>query len=164
MSDSLRPHELQHAKRKLVMSITNSQLAQTHAHWIGDAIQTSHTLLSPSPSVFSLSQHQGLFQGVSSLHQMSRVLEFQLQHQCFQMNIQDWFPLGLTGWISLQSKGLQESSPTPQFKSISSLVLSFLYSSALTSIHDYWENHSFDWMAKLAKYCLCFLICCLGWW
>ena len=119
MSDSLRPHELQHAKRKLVMSITNSQLAQTHAHWVGDAIQTSHTLLSPSPSVFSLSQHQGLFQRVSSLHQMSKVLEFQLQHQCFQMNIQDWVPLGLTGWISLQSKGLQESSLIPQFKSIS---------------------------------------------
>jgi len=60
-------------------------------------------------------------------------------------NIQDWFPLGWTGWISLLSKGLsQESSPIPQFKSISSLVLSFLYSPTLTSIHDYWKNHSFD--------------------
>ena len=52
------------------------------------------------------------------------------------MNIQDWFPLGWTGWISLQSRGL-ESFPTPQFKSINSLALSFLYSPALTSIHDY---------------------------
>ena len=52
--------------------------------------------------------------------------------------------LGLTGWISLQSKGLQESSPTPQFKSINSSVLSFLYSPTLTSIHDHWENHSLD--------------------
>ena len=59
------------------------------------------------------------------------------------MNIQDSFPLGLTDLISLQSKDSQESSPTPQFKSISSLVLSFLYSPNLTSIHDYW-NHSFD--------------------
>ena len=61
------------------------------------------------------------------------------------MNIQDWFPLGLTGLI-LQPKGLSESSPTPQFKSINSLALSFLYSPTRTSIHDYWKNHSFGWM------------------
>ena len=59
------------------------------------------------------------------------------------MNIQDWFPLGLTGLISSQSKGLSRIS-TPQFKSISSLALSFLYSPTLTSIHDHWKNHSFD--------------------
>ena len=57
------------------------------------------------------------------------------------MNIKDWFPLGWTGWISLQSKGLLESSPTPQYKSINSSVLSFLYSPTLTSIHDHWKNH-----------------------
>ena len=60
------------------------------------------------------------------------------------MNIQDWFPLGLTGWISLQSKDSQESSPTTQFRSNSVSALSFLYSPTLTSIHDYWKNHSFD--------------------
>ena len=60
------------------------------------------------------------------------------------MNIQDWFPLGLTGLISLQSKGLTESSPTPQFKSINSSALSFLYSPTLTSIHNYWKNHRLD--------------------
>ena len=60
------------------------------------------------------------------------------------MNTQDWSPLGWTGWISLQSKDSQESSPTPQFKSINSLALSFLYSPTLTSIHDYWKNHSLD--------------------
>ena len=60
------------------------------------------------------------------------------------MNIQDCFPLGLTDWISLQSKGLSRVSPTPQFKSISSLALSFLYGPTLTSIHNYWKNHSFD--------------------
>ena len=57
------------------------------------------------------------------------------------MNIQDWFPLGWTGWISLQSRDSQESSPTPQFKSINSSAFSFLYSPTLTSIHDYWKNH-----------------------
>ena len=56
--------------------------------------------------------------------------------------IQDSFPLGLTGLISLQSKGLSRSSPTPSLKSISSSVLTFLYSSTLTSIHDYWRKHS----------------------
>ena len=60
------------------------------------------------------------------------------------MNIQDWFPLGWTGLISLQSKEISESSPAPQFKSINSSVLSFLYSPALTTMHDYWKNHSFD--------------------
>ena len=60
--------------------------------------------------------------------------------------IQSWFPLGLTGLISLQSKGPQESSLAPQFESINSLALSLLYGPTLTSIHDYWENHSFDYM------------------
>ena len=76
---------------------------KSHVHWAGDAIQPSHPLLSPSLPPFNLSQHQGLFQGVSSLHQVAKVLE--LQHQSFQC-IQDWFSLGLTGWISLQSMGL----------------------------------------------------------
>ena len=60
------------------------------------------------------------------------------------MNTQDWSPLGWTGWISLQSKGLSRVFSTPQFKSINSSVLSFLHSPTLTSIHDHWKNHSFD--------------------
>ena len=61
------------------------------------------------------------------------------------MNIQDWFPLGLTGLISLESNGLSRVfSNITRFKSINSLVLSFLYGPTLTSIHDYWKNHSFD--------------------
>ena len=59
------------------------ELPQTHVHRVGDAIQPSHPLLSPSVPAFSLSQHQGLFQGVSSLHQVAKVLEFQLQHQSY---------------------------------------------------------------------------------
>ena len=57
---------------------------QTYVHWVGDVIQSSHLLLSPSPPALNLSQHQGLFQWVSSLHQVAKVLEFQLQHQSFQ--------------------------------------------------------------------------------
>ena len=59
------------------------ELAQTHVHRVGDAIQPSHPLSSPSPPAFSLSQHQGLFQRVSSSHQVAKVLELQLQHQSF---------------------------------------------------------------------------------
>ena len=60
------------------------KLAQIHVHQVGDAIQPSHPLSSPSPPDFNLSQHQGLFQWVSSSHQVARVLEIQLQHQSFQ--------------------------------------------------------------------------------
>ena len=60
------------------------EFTQTHVHRIGDAIQPSHPLSSPSPPAFNLSQHQGLFQWVSSSHQVAKVLEFQLQHQSFQ--------------------------------------------------------------------------------
>ena len=60
------------------------------------------------------------------------------------MNIQDWFLLGWTSWISLQSKGLSRVFSNTTVKSINSSALSFLYSPALTSIHDHWKNHSFD--------------------
>ena len=63
------------------------------------------------------------------------------------MNIQDWFPLGLTGWISLAVQGtLKSLLQHPQFKTINSLALSLLYGPTFTSIHDYWKNHSFDYM------------------
>ena len=60
------------------------KFAQTHVHWVGDAIQLSNPLFPPSPPVLNLSQHWGLLQWVSSLHQVAKVLEFQLQHQSFQ--------------------------------------------------------------------------------
>ena len=79
---------------------------QTHVHRVSDAIQSSHSLSSPSPRALNLSQHQGLFQWVSSSHQVAKVLEFQLQQSVLPMKTQVWSPLGWTGWISLQSKGL----------------------------------------------------------
>ena len=60
------------------------ELTQTHVHWVSDAIQLFHPLSSPSPPAFNLSQHQGLFKWVDSLHQVAKVLEFQLHHQSFQ--------------------------------------------------------------------------------
>ena len=81
------------------------ELAQTHVHRVGNAIQPCHPLSSPSPPTFSLSQHQGLFQWVSSSHQVAKV-RVSASALVLPMNIQDWFPLGWTGWMSLQSKGL----------------------------------------------------------
>ena len=79
MSNSLRAHGLQQASLPCIHQFP--ELAQTHVHWIGDAIQPSHPLSSLSPLAFNLSQHQGLFQWVSSSHQVAKVLEF--QHQSF---------------------------------------------------------------------------------
>ena len=121
------------------------ELTQTHIHWVSDPIQPSHPLSSPSPPAFNLSQHQGLFQWVSSSHQVAKVLAFQHQYQSFQWIFRTDF---LQDWLArspFSPRNSQESSPTPKFRSIYSLVLSFLYSSAPTSIHDYWKNHSFDW-------------------
>ena len=79
------------------------------------------------------------------------------------VNIQDWFSLGLTGLVSLLSKGVK-SSAALQFESITSSMLSLLCGPTLTSLCDYWENHSFDYMDLLQQYRpdVCFLICCLG--
>ena len=67
------------------------ELTQTHVHWVGDAIQPSHPLSSPSPPALYLSQYQGLFKWVSSSHEVAKVLEFQLQHQFFQWTLRTDF-------------------------------------------------------------------------
>ena len=82
------------------------EFAQIHIHWVSQCYLTISSSASPSPFAFSLSQHQSLLQGVSCLHQVAKVLELQLSAAVLPMNIQGWFPLGLTGLISLQSKGL----------------------------------------------------------
>ena len=73
MSNTLWPHGLQHARPPCP--------SPTHVHCVGNAIQPSHSVSSPSPPAFNLSQHQGLFKWISSSHQVAKVLEFQLQHQ-----------------------------------------------------------------------------------
>ena len=98
------------------------ELAQTHVHWVGDAIPSSHPLSSPSPA-FSLSQHQSLFQWVNSLHQVVKVLELQLQHQSFQWIFRTDILYDCLVW-SCSPRDSEESSPTSQFKSINSFVLS----------------------------------------
>ena len=90
------------------------EFAHIRIHCVKDAIQPSCPLLASSPPALNLSQHQGLFQWVDSLNHVAKVLELQLQLQSFHLNIQDWFPLGLTGLISLQSKSRIFSSTTVQ--------------------------------------------------
>ena len=110
---------------------------QTHLHRVGDAIQPSHPVLSPSPPALSLSQHQGLFKWVSSSHQVAKVLEFQLQHQSLEKTLRtDHTQDGLVG-TPCCPRDSQESSPTPQSQSINFLALSFLCSPTVTSIHNY---------------------------
>ena len=107
------------------------QLTQTHVYQVGDAIQPSHPLSPPSPPAFNLSQHQGLFQWVSSSHQVAKVLEFQLQHQSFQWIFRTDF---LEDWLvgsSCSPRDSQESSATPQFKSINTSVFGLLHSPTL---------------------------------
>ena len=116
------------------------EFTQTHVHSVGDAIQ--QPLSSPSPT-FNPSQHQDLFKWVSSSRQVTKVLEFQLQHQSFQWMFRTYFLWdGLVG-SPCSPRDSQESHPAPRFKSINSLVLSFLYSPTLTSIHDCWKTHRF---------------------
>ena len=120
------------------------EFTQTHVYWVGNTIQPSHPLSSPSPPTSNPSQHQGLFQWLNSLHEVAKVLEFQLQHHSLQRNSRaDLLQNGLVG-SPCSPRDSQESSPTPQFKSINSSALSFLHSPTLTSIHDHWKNHSLD--------------------
>ena len=136
---SLQPHGLQHAR--LPGPSPNPRAYSNSCPLIGDAIKPSHPLLSPSSPTISLPQHQGLFQWVSSFHQVAKVLEFQLQHQSFQWTPRtDFLEDGLVG-SPCSPRDSHESSPTPQFKSINSSALSFFYSQTLTSIHDHWKNH-----------------------
>ena len=94
------------------------EFSKTHVHWVGGAIQPSHPLSSPSPA-FILSQHQGLFQWVSSSHQVAKVLE--LQHQSFQWIFQTkYFLWDWLVWSPCSPRDSQESSPAPLFESIDS--------------------------------------------
>ena len=103
------------------------EFTQTHVYQVGDAIQPSHPLSSPSPPAPNPSQHQSLFQWVSSSHEVAKVLEFQPQYQSFQWTSRTYLlQNGLVG-SPCSPRDSQESSPTPQFKSISSSVLSFLH-------------------------------------
>ena len=121
--------------------------------WCSLCISSSATRFSIA---LSLSQHQGLFHWVGSLHQ-AKVLELPLQHQSSQWIFRvDFLQDGLI-WSPCSPRDSRESSPASQFKSISSSVLRLLYGPTLTFIHDYWKNQSFDYKDLCGQSDLCFL-------
>ena len=140
MSDSLWPHGLQHAR--LPCPSPTPRVCSNYVHWVSDAIQPSHPPLSPSPPVFNLSQHQGLSHESALNIRWPKYQSFSFSIVLL-MNIQGWLPLGLTSWISLQSKGLSRVfSSTTVWKHQFFSAESSLW--PLTSTHDYWKNHISD--------------------
>ena len=141
--DSLRPHGLQHIRPP-----SPSPTPRVHpnpcpsSRWYHPAISSSVVPFSSCPQAFPAS---GSFP-ISQLAWVGQSIGVSASTSVLPMNTQDWSPLRWAGWISLQGSpgDSQKSLPTPQFKSINSSVLSFLYSPTLTSIHDYWKNQSLD--------------------
>ena len=141
-SDSLRPHGLQQTRPPFPSSTprvhpNSCPLSQWCHLTISSSVIPFFTCLQSSPASGSFQMSQFFTSGGQSM-------EFQLQHQSFQWIfwvdfLKDWLV-----WSPCSPRDSQESSPTPQFNSINSLALSFLYSPILTSIHDHWKNHSFD--------------------
>ena len=142
VSDSLRPHGLQHA-RHLCPSPTPRVYSNSCAlcWWCHPTI-----FVIPFSSLLQSFPASGSFQMSQLFTSRGQSIAVSASASALPMNIQDWFPLGWIGWISLQSKGSQESSPPPQCKSINSSAFRFLYSPTLTSIRDFWKNHSLDQM------------------
>ena len=156
MSNSLRPYELQHARPPCPSPTpgVHSDLSPS-SQWCHPAISSSVVPFFSCPQSFPASRSFPMSRLFASGGQS---IGDSASASVLPMNIQGWSPLGWTGLISLRSKGLQESSPIPQFKSINSLVLSFL-----TSIHDYWKNHSFNYtdLCRQSNVSV-FFICCLS--
>ena len=149
MSDSLWPHGLQHA-RVLFSPLSPGVCSNSCmlSRWWYLTISSSAVLFSfclqyiPAAGSFPASEFftsGGQNTGVSA------------STSVLPMNIQGWFPLGLTIWSPCCPRDFQESSPTPQFKSINSLALRFLYSPTLTSTHDYWKNCSLNYRDFVSK-------------
>ena len=147
MSDSLRPCGLKHTRLSVLPHLP--ELAQTHVHSVGDDIHPSHPWSSPSPPAPNPSQHQGLFQWVNSLHEVAKVtllLKYYSNKKVLPVNIQDWFPLGLTGLISLLSKGLSRVFSSTALRKHPFSALSLLHGPTLTSIHEWLQEKPYLWL------------------
>ena len=136
MSDSLRPHALQHARLPCPSPTLGDCSNSCQSSWwchpiISSFVVPFSSCLQSFPALGSFPMSQFFTTGGPRIGASASVLP---------VNIQDWFPLVLTGLISFSPRYSQESSPTPH-----SLVLSFIYGPTLTSMHAYWQNHSFDY-------------------
>ena len=138
MSYSSQPHGLPHARLPCLSPSPGACFSSCPlSRWC-------HPTTLPSVVPFSCLQSfpkSGSFQMSQFFASGGQSIGVSASTSVLPMNIQDWFILGWTGWISLQSKGLSRVFSTPQFKSINSSALSFLHSPTLTSMHDYWKNH-----------------------
>ena len=145
MSDPLQPHGLYH-NRLPCPSLSPGVCSNSRplSQWCHPTISSSVVPFSSCLQSFPAS---GSFPVSQFFASFGQIIGVSASASVVPMNIQNWFPLRLTGLISLQSKRLKEFSPTPQFKSINSLALGcFLYGLTVTSIYDYRKNHSFDCM------------------
>ena len=142
VSDSLWPHESQHARPPC-----SSPTPRVHSNSC-PLSPWCHPVISSSVGLFSSCPQSLLASGSFPMSQLfawdGQSIGVSASASVLPKNTQDWSPLGWTGWTSLQSKGLSRVFSNTQFKSINSLVLSFLHSPTLTSIHDHWKNHSLD--------------------
>ena len=142
MSNSLQPHGLQHARLPCPSPTTGAcSNSCPSSRWCHPTISSSAVPFSSCPQSFPASKSFPVSQFFTSGGQSFGVLA---SASVLPMNIQDCFPLVLTGWISSQSKGLSRVSSNTTFKSINSWALSFLYSPTLEAIHDHWINHTLD--------------------
>ena len=139
---TLRPHESQHAR-----SPCPSPTPRVHPNPCPSS-QWCHPTISSSVIPFSFcaqsSPASGSFQMSQFFESGGQSIGVSASTSVLPMNTQDWNPLGWTGWSPFSPRDSQESSPTPQFKSINSSALSFLYSPTVTSTRDHWKNHSLD--------------------
>ena len=142
VSNSLGPHGLQHARLPCPSPVPRAcSNSCPSSRWCHPTISSSVVLFSSCLQSFPAS---GSFQMSQFFPSGGQSIRVSASTSVLPMNIQGLSPLGWTGWISCSPRDAQEYSPTPQFKSINSSVFIFLYSPTLTSIHDYWKNHSFD--------------------
>jgi len=142
MSDSLQPCGLQHARPPCPSPIPRVYLNSCPlSGWCHPTISFSFIPFSSCLQSFPASRSFQMSQFFTSGGQRIGV---SASASVLPMNIQDWFPLGWTGWISLQSRGFSGVFSNTTVQKHQSLVLSFLYDPPLTSVHDYWKNHSFD--------------------
>ena len=131
------------AARQASLSITNSQSLPKPMS-IESVMPSNHLILCHLLLLPSIFPSIRVFSNELVLHIRWPSIGVSALASVLLVNIQDWFPLDWLVGSPCSPRDSQESSPTPQFKSINSLALSFLYGPALTSIHDYWKNHSFD--------------------
>ena len=149
MSNSFWPHGLQHARPSCPSKSPGVCPSSCLLHqWCHPAISSSDALFSFCPQSFPASGTLPMSQLFTSDDQNAGV---STSASFLPMNIQDWFPLGLTGLISLLSKGLSGVFSSTTVQGINSLALCLLYGPALTSIHDHWENYSFDYTQFCCK-------------